>query len=168
MQKYYYTDGAKSFGPFSIDELKTKGITGDTYVWMEGMANWALAKTIPELAAALGQSDQPYYTANAGVPPQFSPIQQQQNTTFGRPAGGNPPKNYLVETILTTIFCCWPLGIPSIIYAARVEKKFYRGDIAGSEIDSANAKKWMTINIIACVVVWLFYGALLVFGVFAT
>ena len=166
MQKYYYTDGVKSFGPVSIDELKANGVTGDTYVWIEGMPNWALAKTIPELASIIERTDQPYFSASTGVPPQFSPM-QQQNTTFGRTSGGNPPKNYLVETILTTIFCCWPLGIPSIVYASRVEKKFYRGDITGAEVDSANAKKWMTINIIACVLIWLFYGALMIFGIWA-
>ena len=165
MQKYHYTDGVNSYGPLSIFELKAKGITGDTYIWTEGMPNWVLAKTVPEVADIIESGDQPYFSTNAGVPPQFS--QTQQEGMYGRP-NGNPPKNYLVETILTTILCCWPIGIPSIIYASRVEKKFYHGDIRGAELDSASAKKWMIINIIACVVLWVFYGILFGIGVLAT
>lgn len=79
-----------------------------------------------------------------------------------------PPKTYLLESILTTIFCCWPLGIPSIIYASRVEKKFYAGDIVGAEEDSANAKKWMIINVIACVALWIAYLAFFGLAIFGS
>ncbi len=43
-----------------------------------------------------------------------------------------PPKTWLVESILVIIFCCQILGILSIICAAGVESKFYRGDFAGA------------------------------------
>ena len=55
-----------------------------------------------------------------------------------------PPKTYLVESILITLFCCWPLGIPAIINAAKVESKFYAGDINGANEASKKAKKWAT------------------------
>lgn len=162
MQKYHYTDGTNTFGPFSVEELKTKGVTGDTYVWTEGMPNWVLAKSVPELSSALAEGTQPYFTGPQQPPPQFTntpPSPYNQNM-------GRPPKTYLLETILTTIFCCWPLGIPSIVYAARVEKKFYAGDVLGAEADSANAKKWMWINVGACIGLWVLYFLIFGFAMF--
>lgn len=163
MQKYHYTDGTNTFGPFTIEELSTKGITADTYVWTEGLPSWIPARQAPELAAIIQAGDQPYFTAGSQPPPPQFP-------NAGRPmyaqTAGRPPKTYLLETILTTIFCCWPLGIPSIIYASRVEKKYYAGDLAGAEEDSANAKKWMWINLGACLVLWVLYFVIFGFAMF--
>ncbi|MES2882212.1 MAG: CD225/dispanin family protein, partial [Bacteroidota bacterium] len=37
------------------------------------------------------------------------------------------PKNWLVESILVTIFCCLPFGIVGIVNAAQVNSKFAAG-----------------------------------------
>lgn len=161
MQKYHYTDGTNTFGPFSIDELKYKGITGDTLVWTEGMPNWVLARQVPELVSIIQESDRPYFTADSQPPPAQFP-NSGAAPLYGQ-SSGRPPKTYLLEAILTTIFCCWALGIPSIVYASRVERKFYAGDFLGAEQDSANAKKWMWINVGACIVL---YFIIFVFGIF--
>lgn len=165
MGKYHYTDGTNIFGPFSIEELKTKGITGDTYVWTAGMPNWVFAKGIPELSAILTaeSASQPYFSSTQQIPPQFP---NTPTTSYGQNQG-YPPKSYLLETILTTIFCCWPLGIPSIVYASRVEKKFYAGDVFGAEQDSASAKKWMWINVGVCIGLWVLYFIIFGFAMFA-
>ncbi|MFD2966925.1 CD225/dispanin family protein [Sphingobacterium bambusae] len=164
MQKFHYTDGTNTFGPFTVEELQGKGITGDTYVWTEGLPSWVVARQIPELASVISDGQQPYYSSGgATVPPQFG---APRPPVFAQQYGGRPPKTYLVETILTTIFCCWPLGIPSIIYAARVEKKYYAGDISGAEQDSANAKKWMWINVGACIGLWFLYFLIFGLGIF--
>lgn len=60
---------------------------------------------------------------------------------------GVPPKTWLVESILVTIFCCQILGIISIIYAAGVESKFYRGDITGAENASKTAKTLVIVSV---------------------
>jgi len=39
-------------GPFSIDELLHKGLTGESLVWKEGMEKWITAKEVSEMAAA--------------------------------------------------------------------------------------------------------------------
>ncbi|MBK7946288.1 MAG: CD225/dispanin family protein [Flavobacteriales bacterium] len=49
---------------------------------------------------------------------------------------GTRPKNWLVESILVTLFCCLPFGIVGIINAASVNSKFDAGDIAGAETAS--------------------------------
>ena len=36
--------------------------------------------------------------------------------------------NYLVQAILTTLFCCLPLGIVSIVFATQVNSKLSVGD----------------------------------------
>ncbi|MBK7553263.1 MAG: CD225/dispanin family protein [Flavobacteriales bacterium] len=56
---------------------------------------------------------------------------------------GARPKNWLVESILVTIFCCLPLGIVGIINAAKVNSSFDTGNVAGAEKASADAKKWV-------------------------
>lgn len=56
-----------------------------------------------------------------------------------------PPQNYLVWSILTTIFCCIPFGIVSIVYAAQVNSKWQTNDYAGARLASKNARMWAWI-----------------------
>lgn len=60
----------------------------------------------------------------------------------------NRPKTYLALAIITTLMCCLPLGVVSIIFASQVESKFKAGDIDGAEKASKNA---LTFGIIALV-----------------
>ena len=54
-----------------------------------------------------------------------------------------PPKTWLIESILITIFCCGILGIPAILHASKVESRFYSGDIEAANEASRKAKKWV-------------------------
>lgn len=62
----------------------------------------------------------------------------------------NPPvrqvPNHLVWAILSTLFCCLPLGIVSIIHAAKVDGLVAAGDIQGAQDASDKAKKWAIIS----------------------
>jgi len=58
----------------------------------------------------------------------------------GQPVGSVP--NYLVQAILVTIFCCLPLGIVSIVFAAQVNGKLAAGDYYGAADSSNRAKMW--------------------------
>lgn len=49
MKKYFYSDGSNNFGPFTIEELKEKGITRETSVWFHELGEWKKAGTVPEL-----------------------------------------------------------------------------------------------------------------------
>ena len=68
-----------------------------------------------------------------------------------------PPKNYLVEAILVTLFCCLPFGIVGIINAARVENAFYSGGETEAERLSREALKWSKIGLFAGIGVLVFY-----------
>ena len=70
--------------------------------------------------------------------------------------------NHLVWAILSTLFCCLPLGIVSIVFAAQVNSKVAAGDIAGAREDSDKAKKFAMWAAIAGVVVIVLYAIFVV------
>lgn len=76
--------------------------------------------------------------------------------------------NHLVWAILATLFCCLPLGIVSIVYAAQVDGRRAAGDIAGARELADKAKMWAIYSAIALpvlVVAWImFFGGLSVLG----
>ncbi|MEV4604499.1 CD225/dispanin family protein [Amycolatopsis sp. NPDC049253] len=53
-----------------------------------------------------------------------------------------PPDNRLVWGILTTIFCCLPLGIVSIVKANEVNSLWYQGRFAEAQHAADQAGKW--------------------------
>lgn len=93
------------------------------------------------------------YTPNSG--PSFG----------GMNPGGPPPKNWLVESILVTIFCCLPFGIVGIVNAASVNTKYAAGDYAGAQEASASAGKWTKIGFFIGIAGIVIYAALMVLGV---
>ena len=71
------------------------------------------------------------------------------------PAGGSATvPNYLVPAIIS-IFCCWPLAIPAIIFATRVNKQLAAGDTPGAQEASAQAKKFMKLAFIIGGICWI-------------
>lgn len=72
------------------------------------------------------------------------------------PRRGDVP-SYLGQSILVTLCCCLPLGIPAIVYSAQVSSKLAAGDYKGAVAASNNAKMWgwiafgvgLAVNVIA-------------------
>ena len=56
--------------------------------------------------------------------------------------------NNLVWAILATIFCCVPTGIVAIIYAAQVNGRLDRGDIAGAQRCANKAQTWAIASVV--------------------
>jgi hypothetical protein len=85
----------------------------------------------------------------AGAPPPPPPGAQQgwgqPPPAYAYPQRPNVP-NYLVQSILVTLFCCLPFGIVSIVYASQVNGKLDRGDVAGAMVASGKAKKWSWVS----------------------
>lgn len=50
--------------------------------------------------------------------------------------------NYLAQSIIVTLLCCLPLGIPAIVFAAQVNGKVQLGDLTGAREASRKAKMW--------------------------
>jgi hypothetical protein len=82
------------------------------------------------------------------------------------PAGGGATTvpNYLIPAILS-IFCCWPLGIVAIIFAAQVNGKVAAGDLQGAADASKKAKMFSFIAIGIGVVVGIIYLLLTILGI---
>lgn len=68
-------------------------------------------------------------------------------TTPNAPAGGPPIKNWLVESILSTLCCCVPIGVIGIIFAAQVNSKLAQGDRVGAEEAAKKAKMFTLIAV---------------------
>ena len=70
--------------------------------------------------------------------------------------------NYLIPAILS-LFCCWPLSIVAIIFAAQVNGKVASGDIAGAADSAKKAKLFSFISIGLGLAMILFYVIFMVF-----
>jgi hypothetical protein len=72
--------------------------------------------------------------------------------------------NNLVWAILSTLFCCLPLGIVSIVYAARVDGLRAAGDIDGARDAASKAGRWALFAALSgpvLIVLWfVFFGGL--------
>jgi hypothetical protein len=77
-------------------------------------------------------------------------------------SGSQNIPNYLVQAILVTIFCCLPLGIPAIVFAAQVNGKAERGDYNGALDSSKKAKMWSWISFGVGLAVALIYAIFVV------
>jgi len=75
------------------------------------------------------------------------------------------PKNWLVESILVTLFCCLPFGIAGIVYASSVNSKYDIGDYEGAAIASKEAGKWTKVAFFVGIGVGVVYLLLMVLGV---
>ena len=80
---------------------------------------------------------------------------------------GTPPPNYLVWAIVTTILCCLPFGIVSIVYAAQVNSKWVAGDTQGAVQSSKNAKIWAIVSLVTGLIGVFIWVLLVALGVLA-
>lgn len=132
---WFYSEGGAQKGPIDDSSFRALVANGtirpDSLVWHEGMADW-----------------QPLSAAEPGLAPQVVP--PPTPGAAAAPAAGAPlppgtVPNHLVGAILATIFCCWPFGVPAIVFAARVNGLLARGDLAGATDASKKAGTWMWI-----------------------
>ncbi len=70
------------------------------------------------------------------------PLRHIQRTGVRAYPSAERVDNHLVKAILATLFCCLPLGIVAIVYAAQVDGKAREGDIDGAMYVSRQADKW--------------------------
>lgn len=77
----------------------------------------------------------------------------------------NPPKTWLVESILVTLFCCLPFGIVGIVFASKVESLHRTGQHEEAKQASKDAGKWTKIGFwIGLASVVLYFLFMLVLG----
>ena len=174
MADYFYALGDERHGPVSLEELRAAPLDPYTLVWREGMPDWEPARRMSELADLF---DHPSPGALSTPPPppgksvtepsyrsrgdsdaageRLDDLRPARRQTFHDPMGGAPAKAWLLESILATVLCCMPFGIPGIVNAAKVEAYNASGDFTRAEHHSREAKKW---TLIALGIGLLFYG----------
>jgi len=102
-------------------------------------------KLADAIKKVLGESGfRPQYDDSHNPQPGGTARTQRQNDT---PISGimpPPPKpdNNLVWGILSTLLCCLPLGIASIIYASKVDGLYAAGKYAEAANSAKQAKQW--------------------------
>lgn len=155
--KWYYSKDGMQLGPVDQAELEAKLKSGEvsqtSLVWREGMGDWLAASLVPELNGGVS-------TPGTSIPP-----------AVGHPATGYSHltiPNYLWQSIVVTILCCWPLGIPAIVYAAKVDGLKHSGDITGALAASSSARTWCWVALGVGLVAILTYLGLVIAGVVST
>jgi hypothetical protein len=126
----------KEYGPITAEQLRQWIAEGranaQTMIQAEGQTDWRPLSSFPEFAAILPA---------AGAAPAYG-----RPVTAGPAVGGaQPPPNYLVQSILVTVCCCLPFGIPAIVFAGQVNSKMAAGDYEGAAQASKKAKMWCWI-----------------------
>jgi len=76
---------------------------------------------------------------------------------YGQSPQGAPPPNHLVWAILSTVLCCLPLGVASIVFAAQVNSKWAAGDVAGAQESSRKARLFAIISAVVGLVGGVIY-----------
>lgn len=160
--QWYYSKNGTQLGPVEESDLRGKIASGEIsstdLVWKEGMTDWLPSARVPDLAgvAAVVAPAPPHYTEQNS--PYTSPV-----TPVPGVVGANIP-NYLWQSIVVTILCCWPFGIPAIVFAAKVDGLKARGDIAGAMAASKSAKTWCSVAVGVWIVLVLLWLLLVGFG----
>lgn len=83
MHKYFYDQNGSQAGPVAADQLLDQGITATTLVWRDGMPEWAVAATIPELSNLFRASPPPLppLPVSAVPPLAATPFEANQAST---------------------------------------------------------------------------------------
>jgi hypothetical protein len=74
---------------------------------------------------------------------------------------GTPPPNNLVLAIIS-LLCCWPIGIPAVVFAAQVNGKWHAGDAAGAAEAADKAKKFAIGALVLGIVGSIIYAIIIV------
>ena len=75
--EFHLIRNGKQEGPFTVEELSQQGITPESEVWAQGMADWKQAGDVPELTAVLQRAE-------------FEASQQAARAAENQPTMGQP------------------------------------------------------------------------------
>ena len=78
-----------------------------------------------------------------------------------QPALPPMPDNYLALAIISTIFCCLPFGVVSIVYAAQVESLYLQGRYEEAVDKSNKAFKWAIASAATVAAIMMLYVLIL-------
>ena len=150
---YYIMYNGQQMGPMPAEQLRNYGLNPQSMVWGEGMPNWVAASTVPELAAMMNGSQQPYgpqiqqpaYGAtmplgNRGMQPIAQPVDNHMALA-------------IIATVVSFLFSCIGVifGILAIVKANQVNTFVAQGldDAARQASDSAKKNSYWAFGFAA-------------------
>lgn len=74
-----------------------------------------------------------------------------------QPPVGSRPDNFLVWSILATVLCCMPFGIPAIVNSAKVDRLWGEGDYQGAKDAARRARTWFWWSFGLGLALYIFY-----------
>ncbi len=172
-KEYYIVVDDNRVGPLTFAQLSERGIEPSTLVWTAGMADWARADTVPELAPILAnrtridENESAFGSYARPDEPNANQFQQQYGA-YGNPnqgqGYGNPPVNWktlaIVATIVGFLFSCIGgfVGAFAIAQASKAENATRYNDM----ITAQNA--WSTCKTL-CIVSFVLSGIGLIINI---
>lgn len=150
--KYFVVNNGVQEGPFTVAELRLKGIEPTTYVWRQGLTDWVQAENLPELAEVLDAGSAFGSYAEAPTPPPFV----NDNRA--------PKKNLVPLAIVTVVlgalfsFLGMIFGIIAVMNANTANKAYAMGAELQGDMKNRSARTLIIIGLILVVL-----GAVLAF-----
>lgn len=163
-EQIYYAEGNQRRGPFTLEEIRSFNLQPNTLIWYKGLSEWVpicqapLTSSFYMQAPVNGYQQQPQSQGYGyQQQPQAHGYGYQQQNPLQAP---EKPDTYMVWAILTTLLCCLPFGIVSIVYASKVDTLYFAGRYDEAEEASRKAKNWATWSAISAIIVIVAYIAL--------
>jgi hypothetical protein len=165
---WYYASNGQQAGPVSQEELAELFRNGTVkpfdLVWNETMAEWTPIGKMTDFALSSPPAPAPapvtlpLETPKVPEEPKLFDTPPPASPSFASggyaPVGGPvsqgmpEPSSYLWQSIVVTVLCCLPFGIPAIIFSTKVKPAYLSGDYQGSLDASKKAKMWCLIALI--------------------
>lgn len=149
MEWYFYLNSDnEQAGPVSPKDFHDYGINESTMVWKHGMADWVRAGQIPELSQYFNPVPPPPPAADKKE--RVSGYGGRNNGRYGNDSVGHDrpakPDNNMMWAVLSTICCCLPLGIYSIVLSAKVNGLYYNGYYEEAQRMAKEARTWAIVS----------------------
>ncbi len=133
MQKFFIHFQGQQLGPFSLEELKQKGITRNTMVWFDGLSEWKEAKDVYELSD-LFRNQPPPFEKNT------THSNSTSESTTNKEIQGNKGSSWFIWSLV--IICVIIVGLLILIDQQKKQDKISRQLSEQQEqIDVHNAER---------------------------
>lgn len=153
MATYYIVENYQQAGPFTLEQLSARGITPETSVWTEGMANWTPANQVSELQCLFVPqppiSPEPSYGASSAYSGSSSSSSSDEYVPMPKDNKSSATTELIVSIV--TSFCCLNLlsvggivfGILGITEAGKVSTFYSMNNYTAAQKASDDAAKWV-------------------------
>ena len=167
---YYLNEQQEPVGPVTFETIGALVSSGrlpaSVFVARAGDAEWVpysawcAASSAPTATPAPGQARAVARKSRAGAPSLAAlPVTSIAPCTMPKPATN------MVWAILSTIFCCLPLGVVAIVKAASVDSHYYAGRYLEAIQASRSAANWSAWSAILSLLPYLIGIYLVAFSV---